>query len=109
MNLKMRIISFLWLAVFCGFVILGFLDLLGDGVLMWAHYIWLGVGIEMVIVTGAITIFSYTCSQCGMIILLHDNFCRRCGKNILLEQEDTFIQKITIDDEEEELLRINNT
>ena len=107
MNLKMRITSFLWLAVFCGFVLLGFLDLLGDGVLTWAHYVWLGVGIEMVVVTSAITIFSYTCSQCGMIILLHDNFCRRCGKNILLKQEDTLLEKITLDDEE--LLRINNT
>jgi hypothetical protein len=107
MNVKLRIISFLWLAGICGFVIMGFLDLLGDGVLMWAHYIWLGVGIELVVVTGAITIFSDTCSQCGMIILFHDNFCRRCGTNLLLEHEDTWLEQRTLDDDE--LLRINNT
>jgi hypothetical protein len=108
MTVKMRLISFLWLAGCCGFVILGFLDLLGDGVLTWAHYLWLGVGIEMVVVTGAITIFSSTCSHCGTIRLFHDNFCRRCGNNILLDHTDTLLETLTQDDAEEELLRINN-
>jgi len=104
MNFKIRLSSFLWLTGICGFVILGVLDLWGDGVLQWAHYIWLGVGLAMVIVTGAIAIFTNTCSQCGMMILFHDNFCRRCGKNILLAQENMFpLDKLTVKNKLEKL------
>ena len=99
MQLKKRVTLFLWLTGLCGFVILGALDFLWDGVLHWAHLIWLGVGIAMVVVTAAIALFSSMCSQCGMVILAHDNYCRKCGKNLLLEREPVFsLQNLTSKD-----------
>ena len=87
MQLKKKTISFLWLTGLCRFVILGALDLLGEGRIQWTHYLWLGLGIEMVIVTGAIELLSHTCPQCGTMLLFDANYCNRCGENLLMKKQ----------------------
>jgi hypothetical protein len=89
MNLKIKVIAILWVTGVSSLLILGVLDA-SDGILSWSPYVWLCLGIGMVILSGTIEWFTYSCPSCGILAYISDNYCRRCGR-ILLRAEEVMI------------------
>ena len=69
-------------------------DLIGDGMINWANYLLLGTSIVLAISSAAIQFFTYECQICGKLVIRNDNYCKRCGTDLIRKTVLTTYEKI---------------
>ena len=83
MDIKRKVIAFLWIVTISAFVGMAGLDIIDDGMLNWSYYLLLGASIVTMVSSATIWFFTDECYICGKIVIRNDNYCKRCGADLV--------------------------
>ena len=83
MNTKSQTIIFMWIVTTTTSVLMTGFDFIGDSRINWANYFLLGTFVVTAISSAAILFFTFPCHVCGKLVILNNNYCNKCGTNLI--------------------------
>ena len=92
-DIKREVVVFLWIVATAVSIVTTSFDLIGDNLINWVNYLIPGIFSLTMVSSAAIWFFTYSCNTCGKIVLLNDNYCKRCGTELIRPIVQTAYEK----------------